>query len=205
MVIIAIVVAVVVVALVVSAVAAIFVMRRRRKRLNKAHNSPKTGHINHMMSPKGVPGEVHYSNSGYQVNSDLELEDEADGLPYGEFRNNRVESPVSASAPFQNLDYVYASVQKKPSEQNKLNEHAVNAYNLQNADRMNIQDPSSVSDNSEADHYGGPPSPYRGPDRDLSFLGDGALAFHRYPSMSESNYSSPESKQLKKVVYEVIV
>lgn len=59
-----------------------------------------------------------------------------------------VESPVSASAPFQNLDYVYASVQKKPSEQNKLNEHAVNAYNLQNADRMNIQDPSSVSDNS---------------------------------------------------------
>lgn len=52
MVIIAIVVAVIVVALVVSAVAAIFVMRRRRRRLNKADNSPKTGHINHMMSPK---------------------------------------------------------------------------------------------------------------------------------------------------------
>lgn len=55
---------------------------------------------------------------------------------------------MSASAPFQNLDYVYASVQKKPSEQNKLNENAANAYNVQSANRMNIQDPSSISDNS---------------------------------------------------------
>lgn len=36
---------------------------------------------------RGVPGEVHYSNNGYQVNSDLELEDETDAVPYGEFRN----------------------------------------------------------------------------------------------------------------------
>ena len=48
-----------------------------------------------------------------------------------------------------------------------------------------------------------PPSPYRA--ADLSFLGDGALPYNRFPSVSESGYSTPDSKQIKKVVYEVIV
>lgn len=55
------------------------------------------------------------------------------------------------------------------------------------------------------DGYGEhPPSPYRAPD-DLAFLGDGVIAFHRHPSLSESGYSTPDSKQPKRVVYEVIV
>ena len=49
--------------------------------------------------------------------------------------------------PSQNLDYVYASVQKKSSEQNKLND--TRSYEPQvPPSNMNIHDPSSVSDNS---------------------------------------------------------
>lgn len=48
-----------------------------------------------------------------------------------------------------------------------------------------------------------PGSPYSGPDDLTEFLGPEVMAFHRYPSVSESGYS--DGKQLKKVVYEVIV
>ena len=58
-------------------------------------------------------------------------------------------TPEPPQEPYQNLDYVYASVQKKSSEQNKLNEAA--AYQSQQSPQptnMNIHDPSSMSDNS---------------------------------------------------------
>ena len=51
---------------------------------------------------------------------------------------------------FENLDYVYASVQKKSSEQNKLSNGANVGYenNLPKPNNLNIHDPLSVSDNS---------------------------------------------------------
>ena len=41
---------------------------------------------------------------------------------------------------------------------------------------------------------------------DLStIIGNHPPTFHRHPSVSESGYSTPDSKAIKKVIYEVIV
>lgn len=53
----------------------------------------------------------------------------------------------SPSQPYQNFDYVYASVQKRSSEQNKLNEGLV-YHDSVAPNRMNINDPSSLSEDS---------------------------------------------------------
>lgn len=39
----------------------------------------------------------------------------------------------------------------------------------------------------------------------VTIIGNHPPTFHRHPSVSESGYSTPDSKALKRVIYEVIV
>ncbi|XP_067942253.1 roundabout homolog 2-like [Watersipora subatra] len=191
--------------LIIIIIVVIFIVKTRRKsRIQKsAKNASKAGHVNPVMTPNGVPGEVHYSSPGiYNVNSDLEMDDEIDALPYGEINYHR-ESPVQPKQSYENLDYPYASLQKKPSEQNKLNDAAEYEMPVRPSS-LNIHDPSSVSDNSEVEDYGEQLPGVYPTDRLAEFLGPDVMALRRLPSRSESGYSTPDSK-LKKVVYEVIV
>ncbi|XP_067936009.1 B-cell receptor CD22-like [Watersipora subatra] len=194
--------------LIAAIVSYIIVRQHRSKKALRKASSPvvDTGHINQVMEADETdiePAYATYAPPNNNLNATTSF-----SPPRSPSSNNTVQED------FDNLDCVYASVQKKP----KANVKYVNMFNEQQPyippppvddgfdlpmQRMDSPPNDSNSDNTEQDTLD--QLPVFDKDSYLSLITGGeSQPYSRLSNTSESGYSTPDSR-VKKVIYEVIV